>query len=61
MGPDKTFEENAVREMEEEMGICIGSDLAPQQPEASLTFGSRTTASPIGASRRAARLAPSGD
>lgn len=32
MGPNETFEENAVRELEEEMGIAIGSALAPEHP-----------------------------
>merc|ERR1719159_708441 len=30
MGPDETFEENAIRELEEEMGIVVGSALAPE-------------------------------
>ena len=38
MGPDETFEENAARELEEEMGIEIGSDLAPQPIEALFDF-----------------------
>ena len=30
LGPAETFEENAVRELDEEMGIVIGSPLSPQ-------------------------------
>ena len=33
MGPDESFEENAVRELAEEMGIVVGSPLSPSAPE----------------------------
>lgn len=38
MGPDETFEGNALRELEEEMGIVCGSTLAPQAPEPLFDF-----------------------
>lgn len=38
MGPDETFEDNAVRELEEEMGIAIGSKLAPKALEPLFDF-----------------------
>ena len=38
MGPDESFEENAVRELEEEMGIVLGSALAPQPLEGLFDF-----------------------
>ena len=38
MGPDETFEENAARELAEEMGIVAGSALAPQPPEPLFDF-----------------------
>ena len=38
MGPDETFEENAARELAEEMGIVTGSALAPQPPEPLFDF-----------------------
>lgn len=38
MGPDETFEENALRELEEEMGIVVGSNLAPKQLEPLFDF-----------------------
>ena len=38
MGPEETFEGNAVRELAEEMGIVIGSDLAPDSPEPLFDF-----------------------
>lgn len=30
MGPDESFEKNAIRELEEEMGIIVGSALSPE-------------------------------
>ena len=33
MGPDESFEDNAVRELAEEMGIVVGSPLSPSAPE----------------------------
>ena len=38
MGPDETFEENAARELAEEMGIVAGSALVPQPPEPLFDF-----------------------
>ena len=38
MGPGETFEENAARELAEEMGIVTGSALAPQPPEPLFDF-----------------------
>ena len=38
MGPEETFEENAERELAEEMGIVVGSPLVPRQPEAQFDF-----------------------
>ena len=38
MGPDEAFEENAARELAEEMGIVTGSALAPQPPEPLFDF-----------------------
>ena len=38
MGPDETFEENAIRELEEEMGIVVGSPLSPAPLEELFDF-----------------------
>ena len=38
MGPNETFEENAVRELAEEMGIVVGSPLSPAPLEKLFDF-----------------------
>jgi len=38
MGPNESFEENGVRELDEEMGIVIGSVLSPWPPERLFDF-----------------------
>ena len=38
MGPDESFEGNAIRELEEEMGIIVGSALSPEPVEPLFDF-----------------------